>query len=310
MTMERALQRRCNARFRIAQRAARRGGPPRTMHGDGTVDRHTAAIPAPRGARMSGTLAALLPAGWTPGTALLSLAAIFAAGVLRGLTGFGFSAFAVGSMTLGLPPSQVVPLILLLEVVASVRMLPAVWRDIHWNWMQWLVIGNFLGAPLGVALLAWVDADVAKLAIALTVLFFGVLLLRNWRPPWHDGRVARLGAGVVSGVFNGLAALGGLSAMVVLLATSVAVATARATLVGLFFVIDIYALALAALHGLVDRALLVAAVLSLVPMLVGIDLGTRWFLRTDAARFRRYVIGLLIALATLGLAAAAWRLAS
>ena len=199
-------------------------------------------------------------------------------------------------------------MILLLEVIASVRMLPAVWRDIHWDWVWWLIMGNLVGAPVGVALLAWVDADVAKLAIALTVLFFGVLLMRNWQPPWHDGRVARLGAGVVSGLFNGMAALGGLSAMVVLLATAVAVATARATLVGLFFVIDIYALALAALHGLVDRTLLVVSVLSLVPMLVGIDLGTRWFLRTDATRFRRYVIWLLIALAALGLIAATWRL--
>jgi uncharacterized membrane protein YfcA len=270
----------------------------------------TASIRALRQARMSGTLAALLPDGWTLGTTLLSLAAIFAAGVLRGLTGFGFSALAVSSMALWLPPAQVVPLVLLLEVVASVRMLPAVWRDIHWDWMLWLVVGNLVGAPIGVALLAWIDADVAKLAIALTVLFFGVLLMRDWRPPWHDGRVARLGAGVVSGVFNGLAAIGGLSAMVVLLATAVAVATARATLIGLFFVIDIYALALAALHGLVDRSLLVAAVLSLIPMLVGIDLGTRWFLRTDAPRFRRYVIWLLVALATLGLVAAAWRLIS
>ena len=257
---------------------------------------------------MSAGLAALLPAGWTPGIALLSLVAIFAAGVLRGLTGFGFSALAVSSMTLWLPPAQVVPLVRLLEVVASVRMLPAVWRDIHWDWMQWLVIGNLLGAPIGVALLAWVDADVAKLAIALTVLFFAVLLLRDWRPPWHDGRPARLGAGVVSGVFNGMAAVGGLSAMVVLLATAVAVATARATLIGLFFVIDIYALALAALHGLVDRTLLTVGILSLVPMLVGIDLGTRWFQRTDATRFRRYVICLLIALAGLGLLAAGGRL--
>ena len=261
---------------------------------------------------MSDTLGALLPAllpsGWTPVTALLSLAAVFAAGVLRGLTGFGFSALAVSSMTLWLPPAQVVPLVLLLEVLASVRMLPGVWREIHWDWMLWLVVGNLLGVPLGVALLAYVDADVAKVAIALAVLLFATLLMRDWRPPWHDGRAARLGTGVVSGVFNGMAAIGGLSAMVVLLATAVSVAMARATLVGLFFVIDIYALALAALHGLVDRSLLLATVLSIVPMLVGIDLGTRWFRRTDATRFRRYVIWLLIALAALGLVAAARRL--
>jgi hypothetical protein len=34
----------------------------------------------------------------------------------------------------------------------------------------------------------------------------------------------------------------------------------------------------------------------------------RWFPRTDAVRFRRYVIRLLIALALRGLVAAAWRL--
>jgi hypothetical protein len=107
-------------------------------------------------------LAAWLPSGWTLGTLLASALAIALAGVVRGLTGFGFSALAVSSLSLWLPPAQVVPPVLLLEVLASFWLLPSVWRDIHWNWMAWLVAGNVVGIPLGVMLLADGDANLVK----------------------------------------------------------------------------------------------------------------------------------------------------
>ena len=248
-----------------------------------------------------------LPSGWSVATLAASALAVLLAGVVRGLTGFGFSALAVSSMALWLPPAQVVPPVLLLEVLASVWMLPAVWRDIHWNWMGWLVAGNVVGIPLGVLLLADGDPNLVKAAISAVVLVFAAALARHWRPPWRDGTLARMGTGLVSGVCNGLAAVGGLAAVVMLLSTAVAVAATRATLVGLFVFTDVYALAVAAMHGLVGPPMLLATGWLLVPMLAGVALGTHGYARIDASRFRVIVIRVLIILALLGLTGAAWR---
>jgi hypothetical protein len=250
---------------------------------------------------------AWLPAGWSAATLAATAVAIALAGVVRGLTGFGFSALAVSSIALLLPPAQIVPAILLLEVLASFWMLPAVWRDIHWSWMGWLVAGNAVGIPLGVLLLADGDPDLVKAAIAALVLLFAVLIARHWTPPWRDGHRLRLATGLVSGLCNGLAAIGGLAAVVMLLSSAVAVAATRATLVALFVVIDVYAVSLAAWQGLVGRDLLLAVGWWLLPMLAGVAVGSRWYRRTGSGRFREIVVRVLIGLASIGLVGAGWR---
>jgi uncharacterized protein len=92
-----------------------------------------------------------------------------------------------------------------------------------------------------------------------------------------------------------------------LLSSAVAVASTRATLIGLFVFIDLYSLAVASGHGLVGASMLVATAWLLLPMLIGVALGSRWYARVDEQRFRRVVVFTLIALASLGLVAAIGR---
>ncbi|RYF80996.1 MAG: sulfite exporter TauE/SafE family protein, partial [Comamonadaceae bacterium] len=52
-----------------------------------------------------------------------SLCVVFAAGVVRGFAGFGFSAIAVAGLSLIVSPAQVVPAIFALEILASLSQL-------------------------------------------------------------------------------------------------------------------------------------------------------------------------------------------
>ena len=62
--------------------------------------------------------------GLSPAMFLYALVAIGVAAYIRGYSGFGFSAFTVTSLALILPPSEVVPTAYMLEVAASIHMLP------------------------------------------------------------------------------------------------------------------------------------------------------------------------------------------
>src|SRR5580704_8313794 len=66
---------------------------------------------------------------------------IFGAAVVRGYGGFGFSLLAVTSLSLLLPPTEIVPSIFIMEVAASLHLLPSVWRDIHWRALLCLAVG-------------------------------------------------------------------------------------------------------------------------------------------------------------------------
>jgi uncharacterized membrane protein YfcA len=63
---------------------------------------------------------------------IVTIIAVLIAGVIRGYSGFGFAMVAVTSMSLAIPPARVVPLVLILEVMASISLVPQVWRDIDW----------------------------------------------------------------------------------------------------------------------------------------------------------------------------------
>jgi uncharacterized membrane protein YfcA len=145
-----------------------------------------------------------------------------------------------------------------------------------------------------------------RAVVSMVILIAAVLLLSGFKAPWSDTPRLRLGTGVVSGIFNGLAAIGGMAVAVMLFTTAISGAAVRATLIALFFATDLYSLGWAGGHGLLDGNLLRWVGWLFVPMLVGIAIGHRRFLRVDEAGFRRAVLRVLAVMAVLGLVRAAW----
>ncbi len=76
---------------------------------------------------------------------------ILVAGIIRGYSGFGFSMIAVISLSLVMPPTEIVPVILVLEVIASMWLLPRICRQIHWKSISWLSIGVLPGTLRGLS---------------------------------------------------------------------------------------------------------------------------------------------------------------
>jgi len=92
--------------------------------------------------------------GLSPFMLIFAVLAIGLAAIIRGFSGFGFSALTVTSLSLILPPAEVVPTAFLLEIAASIHMLPLVWRQVDWKILRWLVLGAVLGTPFGITFLS------------------------------------------------------------------------------------------------------------------------------------------------------------
>ena len=86
--------------------------------------------------------------GLSPAMFLYAVVAIGVAAFIRGYSGFGFSALTVTSLSLILPPAEVVPSAFMLEIAASIYMLPLVWRTVNWKVLRWLFLGVVLGLSL------------------------------------------------------------------------------------------------------------------------------------------------------------------
>lgn len=234
---------------------------------------------------------------WT--VILYAIACIFGAGVVRGYSGFGFSLLAVTSLALVLDPREIVPSIFLLEIAASLHLLPSIWRDVHWRSILPLVFGCALATPLGVWFLAHLPAPPMQLGLAVFVLASSLLLWRGKALTAMPGPLASAGVGAASGLFNGAFGIGGPPVILFYLSSPAAHAVGRASIIAYFLAIDAIGLVFLAREGLVTADTAIRAALFLPALLAGVWLGARSFASADQAAFRLWVLRLLALLALL-----------
>lgn len=229
------------------------------------------------------------------------LAIVFVAAVVRGYSGFGASAVFVTGVAPVLPPSEVIPITLLLEITASLSLLGQAWRDVAWRATAWILVGAALGMPLGFWLLANLPADVMRAVISILVLGASIALWFGYSLKGEAGRGRTLGTGVVSGVANGVAGVGGLPVVLFLLSTAVGAAMSRATMIVYLMCIDVYGAGVAWANGLMGPEVFQRTALFFVPLFLGVWTGHRHFLKTSPESFRRMTLILLMLLASAGL---------
>ena len=230
----------------------------------------------------------------------LAVVVVFAAAIVRGFSGFGFSMLAVTGLSLLRPPAEVVPMVLMLEVVASSHLLPMVWRDADWRSLRWLLAGTALATPVGVAVLASIPADSMRVVVSVFVMLAVVFLWRGFTLRQVPSARATLATGVVAGLLNGSAAIAGPPTILFYFSSPAGVTVSRASLITYFLGTDLIAVALAAAYGLVNGTILQRAGILLFPLVLGVSVGHRRFVRTNPESFRRLVLVLLMALSLAG----------
>ena len=227
--------------------------------------------------------------------------AVFVASIVRGIAGFGFSLIVTVLVTHVLPPATVIPAVLLWEIAASIGHLPFVYKQVAWRPLAWLTLGMLFGTPLGVWVLANLDAKPMCLLINGLVVLFAIMLLRGNRPSRAPGPVATSLIGAVCGVINGTSANGGPPAILLFLSSPAGVAVGRASLIAYFLMTDTWASLFCWQNGLFSAELGLFAAAMLPVLGVGVALGSRFFRGLDEAKCRKIVLVLLLAVAAVGL---------
>jgi uncharacterized protein len=229
------------------------------------------------------------------------------AGLVRGFSGFGLSAVLVASGAFFVAPKLLIPSAQALEVIASIWMIPSIWRDVNWKWLRPLALAYGFAIPLGVMALAYAPADVLRLGGCALLLVASLCLLFNARPKLPDGFPLRFGTGLVAGFMAGASSLGGMVASVMLFAVSIPAKNLRATLIVLFFGSALYSLSWGAWHGIVTKATFVQSAWLAIPMLIGIAIGSRGFHIVSEVQFRKAVLAVLAVLSIAGIASVVMR---
>jgi uncharacterized protein len=226
-----------------------------------------------------------------------AITCILLAAIVRGFSGFGFSLLSITSLSLVLPPTQVVPSIFMLEVAASIRLLPEVWKDIHWRSLAPLLLGCLVATPFGVWLLAHVPAPPMQIALGIFVFTATVLLWLGFALKSMPGPISSTAVGAASGFANGAFGIGGPPVILFYFASPAGNIAGRASLIAFFLATDIIGLGFQSREGLVTWDAAQRALIFLAPLLIGIWIGTRGFKNADPKTFRKIVLVILALLA-------------
>ena len=226
---------------------------------------------------------------------------VFIASIIRGFNGFGFSATCISGFSFILPAIEIVPIILILEVLISIFMAPYVWNKIDWNFVLKLLIGIAIGSPVGLYLLKYLSPETTHLYVCLIIIFFSLPLMKGYTNRNINNDQSKILTGVISGALNGLTTLGGMPVALFLLVTSIQPAVIRGSLAALFFLTDVYAFILSFFGGIVDMTTIYRTLPLIIILPIGVSIGNKFFIKSKEQLYRKVVFYFLIVISIFGI---------
>tara|TARA_B110000196_G_scaffold275157_1_gene252462 strand:- start:50 stop:811 length:762 start_codon:yes stop_codon:yes gene_type:complete len=226
---------------------------------------------------------------------------VLIASVIRGFNGFGFSATCISGFSFILPAIEIVPIILILEVVISIFMVPYIWNKIDWKFVFQILAGIIVGSPIGLYLLRYLSAEITHLSICLIIIFFSILLMKGYTNQKINNTYVKTFTGIISGTLNGLTTLGGMPVALFLLVTSIQPAIIRGSLAALFFLTDIYAFILSFFAGIVDMTTIYRTLPLIIILPIGVYIGDKFFVKSKEKTYRKVVFYFLIFISIFGI---------
>jgi uncharacterized protein len=239
-----------------------------------------------------------------PGAAILLLLATALGGLVRGFTGFGFAMVFMPIASMAVGPVVALGLIWTVDAVFAFPIAAKSFRRADWFEVVPLMLAATITLPLGIALLTSLDPQVMRWLLAGVVLTALAILASGWRYHGRAGLKLSLGVGSISGLFNGMASLGGMPLAVFWLGAQRNDARqTRDNLQTYFALSTIVSGAFLWYKGILNAAILTQALPLLVPYGLGLLIGTRGFRIASETTFRRiaYIVILMSALVSLPL---------
>jgi uncharacterized membrane protein YfcA len=234
---------------------------------------------------------------FAPEVIALAAAIAAAAGIIRGITGFGGAMVMAPPLALLLGPIFAVPIVLLLESIAAAPMLVGTRTLVRWKVIGPIIAMACLTVPLGTYVLLHVEPQVMRRAIAAVVIVFSLMLLRGWRYHGAQRLSTSLGLGGLSGAMVGATGMGGPPIILYLLAGPDPIETTRANLTYFVGAIALTSFLALWVSGVVGAEGLWLALLLTPGYYIGMVAGTRLFSRFNDTRFRRFTLVFMMVVA-------------
>ena len=224
--------------------------------------------------------------------ALLVLVAL-AAGLSRGFSGFGAALIFVPLTSALAGPKLAGPVLAIIDIVFAAYLIPGAWRLADRRDIGVMFIGALLGIPAGTLILTAFAPLTLRWLIAVMAAAMLVLLLSGWRYHGKPHAAATVAVGAVSGLFSGIAQIGGPPVVSYWLGLAVPPARLRANVILYFALRSVLTIISYFWAGLFSNEVLRLAAMTGPAYGFGTFIGGRMFGLASPAVFRATSLGLI-----------------
>ena len=220
---------------------------------------------------------------------------VFAAGLIRGFSGFGSALINAPILSLIWGPTVGVPVATLVEIAPAIQLTPKALKVAHWKTIWAISLPALVLLPAGTFILVSVPADEMRRAIGAIVLIVALVLWSGWRYRGPRGTGPAIGVGLFGGALAGATGVAGPPVILYLMSSDDSPALTRANLIAYFSVILVGFMVVLTFKGLITTEIVWLVGALLIPFVVGAAIGTKMFPLASERVFR------IIALTTLTL---------
>lgn len=224
---------------------------------------------------------------------LLAIPIILVAYLVRGIAGFGSGLIAIPLLSLVLPLQVAVPLVVLLDYLASAGQGMQQRGHIAWPEIGWLLLPAMLGVVGGLYVIHELDAELLKRVLGGFLFIYALYSL--WGPALpHASRFWALPAAVFGGSIGTLFGTGGPFYVTYLKARQLDKSVFRATFASIFMLDGAARIIGYASTSIIDLSLLKLLALCLPLMILAMLIGDRIHTNLSQRRFTQGISVLLL----------------
>ena len=228
----------------------------------------------------------------------LLVSVLFAAGLVCGVTGFGFGLVAMGILVTMMPVQDATVIVCVASLLISALNAWTVRESIRWREIAPLLVTAIPAVGAGVYLLTRLDTHVLQMGVAAMILTGCVVTLWAPRRALVSGPVPwAYVAGALGGTFGGALGTGGPPVVLYALLRGWDKSGTKSAIAMFFVISNLWRLALLIATGVAKKEMIQTGALMLVPVMLASYLGTLVFARLSTPVFRYTVMALLVGLA-------------
>lgn len=241
--------------------------------------------------------AVVMMAGWLPdfpaATLVLLTAAALMAGLARGFSGFGAALVFVPLASALVGPRLAGPILVIVDLIFASYLIAGAWKRSDRREVAVMFAGAMAGIPAGTAILGSFAPLTLRWLITGMAAAMLLLLLSGWRYHGRPHAAATVAVGALSGLFSGIAQIGGPPVVSYWLGTNTEPPRLRANIILFFAVSGAFSFISYLWGGLISPTTLRLCLLTGPAYGAGTLVGTRMFSLASPGVFRATSLALI-----------------